>query len=793
MWGEVALTGLAAISAGALVVPAGRRLFLGSVGQDWLADEIEIEGIDFDRSTVCLKNGGMFRVFRVRGTSYDAKVIEQQEQMLLGRAAFHHELGRLLLPHWIFGVKRQRDISFDASWPSRGLEEIGNAERKVFQSAYYVDWYIILGSRTRTSLIEGCGKVISTLAPYKPSLLTSPEDSNSACELTGFVNYLLSGEHRHDLRRSSDSMSGSLPAADLMISTDGLISTHVPMQKLHRVVAIRDWPETLSGQVISDLLSIQGDIEISQVCEPWDKEEAVGLYVRRENELQKSLLKNDELLAQTIAVSKLLVGNSTTLFHTQLQVVARADNEADLSRLVNDICKALANRRIEFSVETKGAGICWFSRIPALKARRLTSSTDLLRPLTLREQNIAAIWPFHHSYTGQPTSPFGDHPVRYYRTPSGQAYAFQFHVSPKRQSKGHFVCFGPTGGGKTTLIVHKLGGLAKFQDVRAYIFDSKEGARYMVEGMGGLYQGYDELQLNPLDVDSDNPKTRQRIYSVLKALAGDYDKGEDDDEVLAHAIEIAFKLDVPERTLNTIFEFAFPRRSSLRRALAPWVVDSKGNRGIRSHLMNAPRDSLSTMFQSSHLIGINMNEALDDPAIGPGIVSHMSSAIGISAANNSRGFAIYIDEAAKLLQNEGFASLAKEMYREYRKLDGIVGLGFQDPKALFDSGIADAVLDNTTTLMFLPNSQAHRESLERFNLNDEQIDFILGAGNTAEGQRQALVIQRDATTGMDESAIIDVNLAMLGDALRYYRSGPEANRIIAKLKAERGTEWQNFL
>ncbi|MBS4047933.1 MAG: type IV secretion system protein VirB4 [Alphaproteobacteria bacterium] len=793
MWGEVIMTSLAALSVGALVEPSTRKLFLGDVSQDWIANELEIDGIDPDLQSVRVKSGGLFRVFQIRGTSYDAKVMPQQEQMLLGRAALHHALGKLGIHHWIFGIKRQRDIGFQAEWPSSTLKEIGNAERAVFQSAYYVNWYVVIGGRTKTAILEGCDKVTSMMEQYKPALLSSPDSSEAPCPLTCFVNYLVSGEFRDDLTRRSGSMSGSIPAADLIVTTDGTISTRVPYLKIHRTIAIRDWPESLTGQILADILAIQGDLEIAQICEPWDRDEAIALYSRRKKELESSFIKSDELLAQVVATLALLAAGNTTVFSTQLQITARGSTEPELDRLIGDICKTLGSRRIEYSVETKGAGLCWFARIPSLKQRRVSSSTSLLRPLILREQNIAAIWPYHHSYTGQPTSPLGDRPVRYFRTPSGQAYALQFHVSQKRQSKGHFLCFGPTGGGKTTLIIHLLGGLAKFNGVRSYVFDSKEGARFMIEAMGGLYQGYDELQLNPLDVGDDTAKNRQRIYTILKALAGHYERGEKDDEILAHAVELVFKTEVPNRTLNTIFEFAFPRGTHLRRAIAPWVVDGKGSKGIRSHLMNAPHDSLGSFLAASHLVGINMNEALDDPATGPGVVTHISSAIGISASSNTKGFGIYIDEAAKLLQNDGFKSLAIEMFREYRKLDGFVGLGFQDPKALFDSGVSDAILDNTATLIFLPNSQARRDSLERFNLNEEQIGFILGAGNTKEGQRQALVVQRDATTGLDESAIIDVNLAILGDALRFYRSGPEANRVIADLKTQWGAEWLNHL
>lgn len=793
MWMQVTMTGLAAILAGGLVVPAAQRLFLGDVEQDWVAGELELDGIDDDGQTVHLKNGAMFRAFQLQGTSYDAKVLEQQENMLKGRSALFHQIGSLGLPYWLFGIKRKRSIAFAANWPAPALKEIGDAERQTFQASYYIDWYLVIGSTNRRVLNDGCGKVRAMGGDYKPRAVLRSKEPDQGCELTGFLNYLVSGELRYDLPAISRSLSRSLPAADLSISREGLIETYTPSRRLHRIVAIREWPEEISGHLLADIMALKGDLEINQICEPWDRDEAVLLFSRKKKEQQSSLVGNPELAAECEATIQLLTQGNTTLFHTQLQIAIRATEEEDLDRLVGEVCEVLGRRRVLYSVETAGAGLCWFARIPSVRRKKLTSRSQLLRPLVLREQNIAALWPFHHSSTGLLKGPYGPLPVRLFRTPSGQAYAFQFHVTEKKQSVGNYLLFAPTGGGKSTLLMHLLGGLSKFAGVRSYIFDSKEGARFMVEAMGGHYQGYEDLALNPLDVGDDTPVNRQRVYAVLRAIAGDVEVGEDVDAAFTHAVELAFKLQPPERTLNTIFEFAFAKRTALRRAFMPWVVDSKGTKGIRSHVFNAPHDSLGGLLSASHMVGINMNEALDDPSIGPPVVTHIAAAIGKSAAQNSSGFNIFIDEAAKLLQNEGFRLLAMEMYREYRKLDGCVGLAFQDPGALFRSGVADAFLENTATLIFLPNSQASRSSLERFNLNEEQIAFVLGTGERAEGERRALIVKRDAASGFDDSAIVDVNLGFLGEALRFYRAGTEANKHLADVKSQWGAEWQSRL
>lgn len=791
MWPEVIMTGMAATAAGVMVKPAARRFLLGRIEHDWLAGELDLDCIDPDGCTVSLKSGTMFRVFRLRGASYDAKVQGQQNAMHQVRANLVHTLGELGCSIRFYGIKRSRDISFDAEWPSPVLQEIGDAEREQFQASYFIDWYVLISGDSMMPMVEGSSKITAMVGDYHPARLERPEDPAQPCPLSGFMNFLVCGELRHDLLAVSENISGNLSGSDLHIHQSGIIEAWTPQHKLHRIIAIRAWPEAVSGKILADIMALPGDLDISQCCIPWDHEQALALLKRKANEQHNAYFGNPALASECHAALNLLAEGSTTLFHTQLQIVVRADSAPELDRIVTRICDILGKLRIAHSVETTGAAVCWFNRIPT-GVRRIMGSSGLLRPLTLRHDNIAGLWAFNHSPGGMTRSPFGDRPTRFFKTPSGQAYAFQFHVSDRPQSIGNYLVFAPTGGGKSTLLMHLLGGLAKFEGIRSYVFDSKEGARFMVEAMGGIYQGYNDLQLNPLDVGEDTLRNRHRIDCILRAMAADATPGEDDDQVYAHAVELAFKLDPPHRTLNEIYEFCFARRTPLRRAFARWVVDGKGKAGRHAHVFNAAHDSLAGFLTSAHLVGINMDEALNDPVLGPPVVAHVSEAISRSAASSSRGFCIFIDEAAKLLQNDGFKALAMEMYREYRKLNGSVGLAFQDPAALHRSGVAEAFLENTATLVFLPNSQASIASLEPFNLNEEQISFIIG-GPGRTGARQALIIKRDAAAGLDESAIIDVDLSPYGDALRFYRAGVDANRDLEELKNRWGDQWHDHI
>ena len=794
MWVELGAVAVAATAAGTLIPRAAREWFLGDVAHDWLAGELELDRIEPDGATVRTKDGFRFRVFVLRGIAYDARVEADQMALMRGRAALLHAVGSLGVTVYWYAVKRREPIGFAAKWPSAALAEIGEAERAAFRSSHTVIHYLVLGAKDFHTLAEAAAKAAAMLSEYRPVALDQPETADPPCPLTGFLNGLVSGDYRRDLSPVSSSLSGRLPGSDLDIDRrSGVISAWTPTMKVHRVIAIREWPESVSGRLARALLALPGDLELFQACLPWDVDAALFAFKRKRTEQRAAFIGSATLGAELEAAIELVSGGHSTFFKTQTQLIVRADTLEALDALTQAAVRILGAMRIGFSVETAGAPHGWFARLPRTPRKKAAVGSRLLRPLTLRDENVAALWPVAHSPTGLTRSPFGDRPVRFLATPSGQAYAFQFHVSAQAQSVGNYLVFAPTGAGKSTLMLHLLGGLSKFEGVRSYLFDSKEGARFMVEALGGVYQGYEELALNPLDVGADTPANRHRIHSILRAMAPA--AGAEDEEALEHAVALAFTLEPPERTLNALFEYAFARGTPLRKAFARWVTDAKGREGLNAHVFNAPHDSLSAFLGASHLVAVNMNEALDDPVVGPPVVAHVAHAVSGTVARGGRGFCIFIDEAAKLLQNEGFRALAVEMYREYRKLNGVVGMAFQDPAALFRSGSAEAFLENTATLLFLPNSLATREGLEPFNLNDEQLGFILGGAYQDEraGKRQILIVKRDAASGLDESAIVDVDLNPLGGVMRFYRAGAEANRDLAQLKRRFGDDWRAHL
>ncbi|TYC64003.1 type IV secretion system protein B4 [Rhodobacterales bacterium] len=773
------MTGVCAVSAATLVSSKTRKYLLGDVEQDWLANELEFDQLLADNQTVVLKDGTFCRIFCLSGVSYETRSIGEQEVLAKGRASTLHQFLSSGSTLRVFGIKRQRDVSFQAEWPSVTLKEVGAAEQRLYQNAYSLSWYLVLTTKTSAELEKSSRGILTGFKSYGVRSVDAAQDHETPCELTRILNYLVCGDLQQSLCRLSSGINANLPASDIHLTTDGEIETFTSRKHLNRVIAVRGWPESVSGLLVSRLLALSGEIEVCQVIKTLDNTSQIALFTRRITEQRHNFFGTGAVLAELEAVNEDLLNNAISLQETQFQVTVRAKDEAELASLLDQVTAILDNARVRFSVETVGAATAWFNRMPG--------RDKLLRPLKITEANVASLWPFQFSPIGLWSSPFGDRPVRLFKTPTGQNYAFQFHVSDEPQAPGNYLMFAPTGGGKSTLILHLLGGLAKFKGVRNYVFDSKDGARFMIEAFGGIYQGYEELALNPLDCDLSDKSNRHQVRLLLQAMLGEAFQ-EDMDDTLHSALDMAMELEPGLRTLDNIYGAAFPTQSAIRKAFTKWVSDEHGGEGQFSHVFNAPRDQITGFLEKSFLVGINMNEALKDPVLGPPVVAHISGAISAAAKKGEGGFSIFIDEAANLLRNTGFREVVLEMYREYRKLNGLVGLAFQEPGALLAFDDASAIIENAQTLFFLPNSQAKVKNLEPFNLSAEQIAFIKGE-NEMKGGRQVLVVKRFESSNLNESTILDADLSGLGDALRFYRSGPAAVQDLLNTKTAWGAEW----
>jgi type IV secretion system protein VirB4 len=598
------------------------------------------------------------------------------------------------------------------------------------------------------------------------------------CDLTGFLNYVVTGDLRHDLPPLSANLSACLPSAEPQFAAEGQICLSLPLPTYHKLIVVNRWPEGVDGRLVGKVMALDGEADITQVCLPIPQDVAGAQLDRK---IKESGTFGSALMGEEMVAAKELVATEQIWWSTQYHITVRSTDQATLDQLVSQVCELLSIERVRYVVETKGAAIAWLNRLP--------DHGHLLRPLRLFSDAISALWPFPFSPGGRHACPWGTGPVRLFQTGSGQAYSFQFHLKETNKSLGNYLVFASSGSGKSTLIAYLLAGLMRHKGVHSYIFDSKEGTRFMVEAFGGTYQNYDRLALNPLTGATNDESSRQRLRLLIRQMLGAAaELGSD--AIVDHLIDIALQQPPEQRSFNAIFDLCVPRDTPHRAALARWVIDAKGRKGAYAHIFNAPLDGLSGVLAAAPLVGINMNEALADDHLAPPVITHIVEEI---LRQKHKGFNIFIDEAANLLRNPEFKKHVAFMYCELRKLNGAVGLAFQNPAVLHKSGIAEEVIENTATFIFFPNPQGRRADYEVFNLNAEQKEFIFNS--PAGGGRRVLVVKRDPSENFEESLSINVDLSKLADGgcTKYFASGTDALADLERLQAKWGDQWAQYL
>jgi len=401
-----------AVAAGALAVPAARRVAFGSVRHDWLAGELDLDRIDPDGFTVRCKSGTVFRAYRLAGDSYDTKPEGEQFALCERRAAFLHEVASNGVVVRLFGVKRRSAPIEPAAWPSPVLQEIGDAEAALYRNAFQLHWFMTLQASGMERLEKADEKVRSLLSAYRPTRLHMAGEPAETCPLTGFLNFLTCGDLRDDLRPVSSNISANLPASDLTFDRDGSFAAYLPTPTHYRAIGIREWPDQVSGYLLHELMALPGEIEVYQVAAAVPKERAVAM-LRHQAGAQFGAAKKAE---ECMAVIQLLDEGKTSFVVTQFAVILRGARPADVDGLVADVSRILGNRRVVYSVETKGTPVVWFNRLP--------DHETLLRPLKIQTEDVAALWPFESAPAGLRESRYGPAPVRYFATGSGQNYAF---------------------------------------------------------------------------------------------------------------------------------------------------------------------------------------------------------------------------------------------------------------------------------------------------------------------------------------------------------------------------------
>ena len=352
-------------------------------------------------------------------------------------------------------------------------------------------------------------------------------------------------------------------------------------------------------------------------------------------------------------------------------------------------------------------------------------------------------------------------------TTSATPFFFNFHQG----DLGNFTVIGPSGSGKT-VVMNFLAAQAQKFGPRTVLFDKDRGAEVFVRGIGGDYSriaaGH-PTGFNPLALP-DTPANRAFLRDWLAVLlAAD---GPEEHATLAGAVDAAYANDPALRRLTHFRELLAgsrrPEPGDLAARLDAWI-----GAGEHGWLFDNAEDRLDL---SARVIGFDMTALLETPRLRTPVMMYLFHRI--DERLDGTPAMILIDEGWKALDDPVFAARIRDWLKTLRKRNALVGFATQSARDALESRISAALVEQTATMVFMPNARARPEDYcEGFGLTSHELELI----RTLPAQSRCFLVRQS-----DASVVVRLDLSGMPEVLTVLSGRESTVRRLDALRAQVG-------
>jgi type IV secretion system protein VirB4 len=381
----------------------------------------------------------------------------------------------------------------------------------------------------------------------------------------------------------------------------------------------------------------------------------------------------------------------------------------------------------------------------------------------------------HNFATGKKeNNPWGDC-VTTLQTTNGQAYYFNFHAThPAENSLGekaiaNTMVIGKSGTGKTALINFLLSQVQKLKpSPTIFFFDKDRGAEIFVRACGGNYLALENGKptgFNPFQCESNEANT-QFLAELIKVLAGKtvYSSREEEDIFRG----VANMLDTPMRLRSmTNFQKSLPNMGDdgLYVRMRKWTAGNS-----LGWVFDNPVDTID--LQNANIIGFDYTDIIDNPEVRVPVINYLLHRL--EALIDGRPLIYVMDEFWKILDGQGgLKEFAKNKQKTIRKQNGLGIFATQSPEDALASDIAASLIEQTATMILLPNPNASKEDyIDGLKLTEAEYQVVVSLD---ERSRCFLVKQGHA------SSVCQLNLRGMDDVLSVISASTDNIEIMHEL------------
>ncbi len=527
-------------------------------------------------------------------------------------------------------------------------------------------------------------------------------------ELLELLSAIYNGEMR-PVRRPDDAtdIGHMLPYRRASFGLDAMESRGAGGVDFGSMLSLKDYPDATSPGLLDAMLRLPFEMIVCETFAPIERQtarERIDLAIRRLRSADEDARAERE---EMMAARDELGAGSVSFGDHHLSVLVR---ESDLERLDD------ATAAVSASLSDTGAIVVRedTNLEPAFWGQFPGNEQYLVRQSMISTANMASFGSLHGFALGQAEGNHWGDAVTLLQTTSSTPFFFNFHNG----DLGNFSVIGPSGSGKT-VVMNFLAAQAQKFSPRTILFDKDRGAELFIRGIGGDYERINAgapTGFNPLALP-DNPVNRAFLRDWLSVLLNA--QGPEESATIATAVDAAYANDASLRRLRHFKELLSgtrrPQPGDLADRLAAWI-----DNGEHGWLFDNETDRLDL---TTRVMGFDMTALLENPKLRTPTMMYLFHRI--DERLDGQPTMILIDEGWKALDDEVFAARIRDWLKTLRKRNALVGFATQSARDALDSKISTALVEQTATMVFMPNARARAEDYcDGFGLTDHELALI---------------------------------------------------------------------
>ncbi|WP_370176921.1 VirB4 family type IV secretion/conjugal transfer ATPase [Alteriqipengyuania sp.] len=592
--------------------------------------------------------------------------------------------------------------------PARGkagwVEKASKALNKRKKDAVEVD------PKDLRALRAAATGLVASLQPYGASLLgdyTGPKGFVNS-EILELLSALYNGEMRPVRRPAEDRDIGHfLPYRRASFGIDAMELRGSGDPDFASILSLKDYPDATSPGLLDSLLRLPYEMVVSESYAPSERttaRERMDLAIRRLRSVdEEAQAERNDMMAARDAL-----GNGAVGFGDHhLSVLVREKTLPRLDDATAACSAALADTGAIVVREDTNLEPAFWAQFPG-------NEQYIVRRAMISSANMASFGSLHGFALGQAEGNHWGEAVTLLETTSATPFFFNFHNG----DLGNFSVIGPSGSGKT-VVMNFLAAQAQKFSPRTVLFDKDRGAELFVRGIGGRYDRIyagEPSGFNPLSLP-DTPANRAFLRDWLGVMLKA--EGPEELQTVSHAVDAAYENDASLRRLRNFRELLSgtrrPEPGDLADRLSAWI-----HGGEHAWLFDNEADELDLERKT---LGFDMTALLENPRLRTPTMMYLFHRI--EERLDGEPTMILIDEGWKALDDEVFAARIRDWLKTLRKRNALVGFATQSARDALESRISTALVEQTATMVFMPNSRARPEDYcDGFGLTQHELALI---------------------------------------------------------------------